>query len=184
MSSQNLTVEKRILKVWVVIVSFCFTLSWKISERKWWHFSVKCGFTDEGGCNLFITMLPSQQNYSWCLQQKEKMHPDNKLQSTYWSIWYRLELNGTDREEWQRGGCKKLWTLSSAEGALSSVCYYECIHPYSMWGHRKLTVGNVFRENNACVACMQTFYWKTWTLRDRPTFFFNMSHFCISKMST
>lgn len=87
----------------MVIVLFCFTLSWKMSERKWWHFSVKCGVTDKGGCNLFIMMLPSQQNYFWCLQQKEKMHPDNKLQSTYLNIWYRLKLNGTDREEWQRG---------------------------------------------------------------------------------
>lgn len=99
-------------------------------------------------------------------------------------IWaFDIDWNWMERTEKSgKGGRKKLWTLSSAEGALSSVCYYECIHPYSMWGHRKLTVGSVFRENNACVACMQTFYWKTWTLRDRSTFFFNISHFHISKM--
>lgn len=96
----------------MVIILLCFTLSWNISERKWWHFSVKRGFTD-GGCNLFTMMLQSQQKYFWCLQHKEKKHPDNKLQSTYWSIWYRLELNGTDREEGEvaKGGARScgLW---------------------------------------------------------------------------
>lgn len=84
----------------MVIVSFYFTLSWKIWERKWWHFSVKCGFTDEGGCNLFIIMLLSQQLFLAFTTEGENAY---KLQSTYLSIWYRLELNWTDREEWQRG---------------------------------------------------------------------------------
>lgn len=115
----------------MLIILLCFTLSWKISERKWWHFSVKCGFTDEGGCNLFIMMLQSQQNYFWCLQQKEKKHPDNKLQSTGSSIWNRLELNRTDREEGEvaKGGARScgLWA-QQREPFLPCVIMSASIH--------------------------------------------------------
>lgn len=81
----------------MVIVSFYFTLSWKIWERKWWHFSVKCGFTDEGGCNLFIIMLLSQQLFLAFTTEGENAYRQTTIYIFEHLIQIGTELNGQRR---------------------------------------------------------------------------------------